>query len=88
MNQKEVLRKAFLKGNELTARQIRGVYKIASPAKVVSRLRRDEGLPVYSRDGKFFLGKPRYDVIVRGYEALVGAPSAKVLAAGYRAATA
>lgn len=94
MTQKEVLGKAFLGGAELTARQIRGVYKVASPAKVVSRLRRESGLPivskvVYSRDGKrvqkFRLGKPRYDVIVEGYKALFGDPPAKVLAAGFRA---
>lgn len=85
MSQKEVLSKAFHAGAQLTARQIRGVYKIASPAKVVSRLRREDGLAIYSREGKFSLGKPRYDVIVKGYEALFGAPPARVIAAGYRA---
>lgn len=93
MSQKEVLKKAFLSGAELTARQIRGVYKIASPAKVVSRLRLQEGLPIVSseeytsgrRVQKFRIGKARYDVIVKGYEALLGAPSAVVLAAGFRA---
>lgn len=93
MSQKEVLKKAFLSGAELTARQIRGVYKIASPAKVVSRLRMQDGLPVISSEEynngrytqKFRIGKVRYDVIVKGYEALLGAPSTAVLAAGFRA---
>lgn len=93
MSQKEILRRAFESGAKLTARQIRGVYKIKSPAKVISRLRRDAGIPVVSKKEhaadnrivqKFRLSKPRYDVIVKGYEALFGAPPAKVLAAGYR----
>lgn len=90
MSQVAVLERAFAAGKRLTARQIRGVYKIQSPSKVVSRLRRNVGLPVKSvRKGVsvpfFMLGKPRYDVIVKGYEARLGAPSAEVLAAGFRA---
>lgn len=93
MTQQEVLRKAFLKGAQLTSRQIRGVYKIASPSKVVSRLRRDDGVPIVSRvkyneNGSriqtFSLTKPRYDVIVKGYQSLFGDPPAKVIAAGFR----
>lgn len=90
MSQIAVLKRAFERGEKLTARQIRGVYKIQSPAKVVSRLRLLAGVPVHfnKKTGLFELGKLRYDVIVKGYEATVGAPSAKVLAAGYRAVSA
>lgn len=41
MTQKEKLLKAFQKGMSLSAKQIRNQYKIASPSKVVSRLRED-----------------------------------------------
>lgn len=47
MTQTEVLKNVFLKGQELTAKQIRARYGIASPSKVVSRLR-EEGLTVYN----------------------------------------
>lgn len=41
MSQKEKLMKAFTKGLELSTKQIRTKYKIASPTKVVHRLRED-----------------------------------------------
>jgi len=41
MTQKEKLLKAFKKGMTLSAKQIRNQYKIASPSKVVHRLRED-----------------------------------------------
>lgn len=87
MSQTQILAKAFESGKTLTARQIRGVYKIKSPAKVVSRLRRNAGLPVLFKNGAFVLApnKVKYPVIVKGYEAVLGAPSARVLAAGFRA---
>lgn len=43
--QKDVLRKAFVSGKVLTAKQIASLYQIASPSKVISRLR-DEGLDI------------------------------------------
>jgi hypothetical protein len=43
--QKDVLRKAFTKGKTLTAKQIASQYQIASPSKVISRLR-DEGMDI------------------------------------------
>ncbi len=41
MTQKEKLLKAFKKGMQLTSKQIQTQYKIASPSKVVHRLRED-----------------------------------------------
>ena len=48
LTQKDKLRKAFFNGAELTSKQIRAQFKIASPTKVVSNLRLEDGLPIYA----------------------------------------
>lgn len=79
MNQKTKLRIALFNGAQLTSKQIRAQFDIASPTKVVSRLRMEDGLPIYSNrhvdtkgrvKNKFVLGTPRRDVIAAGYRAL------------------
>lgn len=47
-NQKEVLRNVFTKGKSLTTKQIQAMYNIASPSKVISRLRYEDGLDIRS----------------------------------------
>ena len=46
MTQKEILRKAFSAGKVLTTRQIQSMYGIASPSKVISRLRDEDGMNI------------------------------------------
>lgn len=78
MSQKEKLRKAFFSGAELTSKQIAARYNIGSPTKVVSMLRLEDGLPIYSNR----------HVDTKGRETTkfrLGTPSRKVIAAGYRA---
>lgn len=79
MSQKEKLRKAFFNGAELTSKQIRAQYGIASPTKVISNLRLEDGLPIYCNKrvdtkgretNKFRLGTPSRKVIAAGYRAL------------------
>ena len=78
MSQKEKLRKAFFAGRSLTAKQISAQFGIASPAKVVSQLRLEDGLPIYSNRHTDTKGRvtPQFRL---------GTPSRKVIAAGYRA---
>jgi len=64
-------------GEQLTAKQIGARFKIASPAKVVSTLR-FAGYPIYLNEHTDTKGrvKSKYRL---------GAPSRKVIAAGYKA---
>lgn len=78
MTQKSKLRKAFFNGAELTSKQIRSQFKIASPTKVVSMLRLEDGLPIYAN--KHVDTKGRETTKFR-----LGTPSRAVIAAGYRA---
>ena len=68
---------ALKTGEELTAKQISARYKVASPAKVVSTLR-FAGYPIYLNQHTDTKGrvKSKYRL---------GAPSRKVIAAGYKA---
>lgn len=79
MNQKQKLRTAFEAGVELTSKQIRAQFRIASPTKVVSMLRLEDGLPIYCNNRtdtkgrmtrKFRLGTPTQRVVAAGYRAL------------------
>jgi len=79
LTQKDKLRKAFFNGAQLTSKQIRAQFKIASPTKVVSNLRQQDGLPIYAnkhvdtkgrKTTKFRLGTPSRAVIAAGYRAL------------------
>ena len=47
MTQKQRLASAFSNGAELTSKQIRSQFKIASPTKVVSQLRLEDGMSIY-----------------------------------------
>jgi len=78
MTQKDKLRKAFFNGAALTSKQIRAQFKIASPTKVVSNLRLEDGLPIYAN--KHVDTKGRETTKFR-----LGTPSRAVIAAGYRA---
>ena len=78
MTQKAKLREAFFNGAQLTSKQIRSQYKIASPTKIVSLLRLEDGLPIYCN--KHVDSKGRETNKFR-----LGTPSRKVIAAGYRA---
>jgi hypothetical protein len=78
MTQKSKLRKAFFNGAQLTSKQIRSQFKIASPTKVVSMLRLEDGLPIYAN--KHVDTKGRETTKFR-----LGTPSRAVIAAGYRA---
>ncbi len=50
MTQMDKLRAAFTAGRVLTTKQISAQYKIASPRKVISRLRNNEGLNITSTE--------------------------------------
>ena len=76
--QKAKLRKAFFAGAQLTSKQIRAQFKIASPTKVISNLRMQDGLPIYAN--KHVDTKGRETTKFR-----LGTPSRAVIAAGYRA---
>jgi hypothetical protein len=78
MTQKEKLRKAFFEGREMSAKQITSQFGIASPSKVVSALRMEDGLPIYNNRHVDTKGR-----VVNKYR--LGTPSRKVIAAGYRA---
>ena len=78
MTQKSKLRQAFFNGAQLSSKQIRSQFKIASPTKVVSMLRLEDGLPIYAN--KHVDTKGRETTKFR-----LGTPSRKVIAAGYRA---
>ena len=79
MTQKQRLASAFTNGAELTSKQIRSQFKIASPTKLISQLRLEDGLPIYCNrhvdtkgreTNKFRLGTPSRKVIAAGYRAL------------------
>lgn len=78
MSQKQKLRTAFENGANLTSKQIRSQYKIASPTKVISRLRLEDGFPVYSNRKVDTKGRVTHKF-------RTGAPMRRVIAAGYRA---
>ena len=78
MNQKDKLRKAFFSGRSITAKQISTQFGIASPSKVISRLRMEDGLPVYCNKHTDTKGRITHKYVL-------GTPSRKVIAAGYRA---
>lgn len=78
MNQKEKLRKAFFEGRSMTSKQITAQFGIASPSKVVSVLRMEDGLPIYNNKHVDTKGR-----VTHKYR--LGTPSRKVIAAGYRA---
>ena len=72
MTQKAKLRQAFFNGAQLTSKQIRSQFKIASPTKVISNLRLEDGLPIYANKHvdtkgrettKFRLGTPSLSLI-------------------------
>lgn len=78
MTQKNALATAFTNGYELTSKQIRARFGIASPTKVVSQLRLEDGMPIYCNrrvdtkgrvTNKFRLGTPRASTIAAGYRA-------------------
>lgn len=78
MTQKDKLRKAFFTGRSLTAKQITAQFGIASPSKVISSLRMEDGLPIYNNKRVDTKGRTTYQYSL-------GTPSRKVIAAGYRA---
>lgn len=78
LTQKQKLRVAFFSGAQLTAKQMTARFGIASPAKVVSNLRLEDGLPIYAN--KHVDTKGRKTTKYR-----LGTPSRAVIAAGYRA---
>jgi len=63
--QKEKLLQALNDGNELTAKQIRTLYRIASPSKVASRLRED-GVRVVCRRVTTAKGKQLNKYAIQG----------------------
>ncbi len=78
MSQKSKLAQAFMNGAELTSKQIRAQFKIASPTKIVSQLRLEDGLSIYCNKRvdtkgretrKFRLGTPRSSIVAAGYRA-------------------
>lgn len=79
MTQKDKLRKALFDGRSMTAKQITAQFGIASPSKVVSQLRMEDGLPVYCNKHTDTKGR-----VTHQYR--LGTPSRKIIAAGYRAA--
>lgn len=78
MSQRDKLRQALFNGRELTAKQITAQFGIASPSKVVSLLRMEDGLPIYSNKSVDSKGRVKFKY-------RLGTPSRKVIAAGYRA---
>ena len=78
MNQKAKLRNAFFQGRELSAKQITAQFGIASPSKVVSMLRLEDGMAIYNNRHVDTKGR-----VVNKYR--LGTPTRKVIAAGYRA---
>jgi predicted transcriptional regulator len=78
ITQREKLRKAFFEGREMSARQITAQFGIASPSKVVSQLRMEDGMSIYNNRHVDTKGR-----VVNKYR--LGTPSRKVIAAGYRA---
>lgn len=78
MSQKQVLMQVLSQGVQLTSKQIRARFGIASPTKVISRIRMQEGIAIKSRKTidtkgrikhKFYVGTPTRDIIAAGYRA-------------------
>ena len=80
MTQKQRLASAFANGAELTSKQIRSQFKIASPTKVVSQLRLEDGMSIYLNQRTDSKGR-----MTQKYR--LGTPSRSIVAAGYRAAS-
>jgi hypothetical protein len=80
MTQKQRLASAFANGAELTSKQIRSQFKIASPTKVVSQLRLEDGMSIYLNQRTDSKGR-----VTQKYR--LGTPSRAIIAAGYRAAS-
>lgn len=80
MTQKQRLASAFANGAELTSKQIRAQFKIASPTKVVSQLRLEDGMSIYLNQRTDSKGR-----MTQKYR--LGTPSRSIVAAGYRAAS-
>lgn len=78
MTQKQRLASALINGAELTSKQIRSLFNIASPAKVVSQLRLEDGMSIYLNTRTDSKGRT-----TQKYR--LGTPSRAVIAAGYRA---
>lgn len=78
LNQKTKLRRAFEAGKKLSAKQISNYFNIASPTKIVSMLRMEDGLPIYRNKHVDTKGR-----VV--YKYTMGTFSKRVLAAGYQA---
>lgn len=78
MTQKQRLASAFSNGAELTSKQIRSQFKIASPTKVVSQLRLEDGMSIYLNTRTDTKGR-----VTQKYR--LGTPSRAIVAAGYRA---
>ena len=79
MTQKTKLSKAFKQGRALSARQISAQFRIASPRKIISLIRMEEGLAIHSRKHvdskgrvthKYRLTTPSRDVVAAGYRAM------------------
>jgi hypothetical protein len=71
MNQKQKVLSSLKAGNELTAKQLGGQFKIGSPTKVISELRRD-GYAIYlnrridtkgRETQKYRLGSPKRSMV-------------------------
>ena len=80
MTQKQRLASAFSNGAELTSKQIRSQFKIASPTKVVSQLRLEDGMSIYLNTRTDTKGR-----VTQKYR--LGTPRRAIIAAGYRAAS-
>lgn len=78
MTQKQRLASAFTNGAELTSKQIRSQFKIASPTKVVSQLRLEDGMSIYLNERTDSKGR-----VTNKYR--LGTPSRSIVAAGFRA---
>lgn len=78
MTQKEKLAQAFTAGRELTAKQIKNFFGIASPHKVVSNLRLQDGMAIYLNKRVDSKGR-----VTQKYR--LGTPSRMTIAAGNRA---
>lgn len=80
MTQKSKLASAFATGREMTAKQIASQFGIASPSKVVSQLRLEDGMSIYLNKRVDTKGR-----VTQKYR--LGTPSRKIVAAGFRAAS-
>lgn len=78
MTQKQRLASAFYNGAELTSKQIRSQFKIASPGKIVSLLRLEDGMAIYLNQRTDSKGR-----VTNKYR--LGTPSRSIVAAGFRA---